>query len=285
MAAAVSAFGLDYSSARPSHAAMKTAGVKFVCRYVGSQDRTSSRDAKWLGPAEAKSLHADEFDVVAVFETKANRADGGRDAGLADAHTAVAELAYCGLPAGLPVYFAVDFDTTVGPLITAYFRAVAEVIGLKRTGAYGGYKVIKALFDARLITYGMQTYAWSAGKWDSRNHIEQYSNNRSVGGASVDFDRAMKTDFGQWPAKPVPAPVPKPPSWPGRYLKYTKPLMHGSDVRWVQQRLNAHGAKPAVKVDGEYGLKTRDAVGKFQTKQRIGYDHVVGPQTWNALAK
>lgn len=33
----MSIFGLDYSSARPSHAAMKTAGVKFVCRYIGSQ--------------------------------------------------------------------------------------------------------------------------------------------------------------------------------------------------------------------------------------------------------
>lgn len=273
-------FGVDYSSARPSHAAMRTAGVRFVCRYIGSQVQGTGRSTKWLSPAEAASLHADGFDVVVVFETTANRADGGREAGLADAHTAVAELAYCGLPADLPVYFAIDFDTTVGPLITAYFRAVAEVIDLKRVGAYAGYKVIKALFDAKLITYGWQTYAWSAGRWDSRTHIEQYSNNRSVAGASVDYDRAMKTDFGQWPAKPLPKPAPK---WPGRYLKLASPFMHGSDVHYVQQRLDAHGWE--LKVDGQYGPKTRDAVRTFQDHHKLTDDGEVGPLTWRALAE
>jgi hypothetical protein len=200
------AFGVDYSDARPSHAAMKAAGVHFVCRYIGSKVHGSGRDAKWLSPSEARSLHSGGFDVAVVFETSAQRADGGRAAGLADAHTAVAELAYCGLPSDLPVYFAVDWDTTVGPLITAYFKAVAEVLGLKRVGCYGGYKVIKALFDKKLITYGWQTYAWSSGKWDHRSHLEQYSNDRHVGGASVDYDRSMKADFGQWRAN-----APKPP--------------------------------------------------------------------------
>lgn len=199
------AFGIDFSDSRPSHAAMKTAGVRFVVRYVGSKVHGSGRDAKWLSPAEATSLHKGGFDLVAVFETTAQRADGGRSAGLADAHTAVAELAYCGLPAALPVYFAVDWDTTVGPLITAYFNAIAEVLGRKRTGAYGGYHVIKALLDKKLITYAWQTYAWSGDSWDGRNHLEQYSNGRRIGGADVDYDRSKKSDFGQWRASAPPA--------------------------------------------------------------------------------
>jgi hypothetical protein len=277
------AFGVDFSSSRPSHAALKTAGVKFAGRYIGSQVRKAGRDAKWLSPSEATSLHGDGFDIVIIFETSAKRAEGGRAAGLADAHTAVAELAYCGAPANTVVYFAVDWDAEVGPLITAYFKAVAEVLGLARVGAYGGYKVIKALFDAHLITYGMQTYAWSAGKWDSRAQLQQYNNGRTIGGASVDYDRAMKPNFGQWPAKVTPAPPPQPKPWPGRYLKVASPLMHGSDVTWTQQHLNTHGAK--LKVDSEYGTKTRDAVKVFQRAKKLTVDGIVGKATWTALGK
>lgn len=278
-------FGVDYSSGRPSHAALKTAGAKFAGRYIGSQVRKAGRDAKWLSPSEATSLHGDGLDIVVIFETGAKRADGGRAAGLADAHTAVAELAYCGAPASSAVYFAVDWDAEVGPLIIAYFKAVAEVLGLARVGAYGGYRVIKALFDVRLITYGMQTYAWSGGKWDARAQIQQYSNGRMIGGASVDYDRAMHTDFGQWPAKAAPTPTPKPKAWPGRYLKVTSPLMHGSDVTWTQEHLNSHGASPKLKADGQYGTKTRDAVKTFQRAKKLTADGIVGKQTWNALAK
>jgi hypothetical protein len=287
------AFGVDYSSSRPSHAALKTAGVEFAGRYIGSQVRKAGRDAKWLSPSEATALHSDGLDIVLIFETSAERADGGRAAGLADAKTAVDELAYCGAPANSVVFFAVDFDTTVGPLITGYFKAVAEVLGLARVGAYGGYRVIKALFDAHLITYGMQTYAWSAGKWDVRAQIQQYSNGRTIGGADVDYNRAMKPDFGQWPAKtvqppaPKPKPVPAPPKWPGRYLFYDKkkPLMHGSDVEWVQKRLNAHGAKPRLAGDGVYGTHTRDEIEVFQKAHKLLKDGVVGEKTWTALGK
>jgi peptidoglycan hydrolase-like protein with peptidoglycan-binding domain len=152
------------------------------------------------------------------------------------------------------------------------------VLGLKRTGAYAGFKVIKALFDKGLITYGWQTYAWSDGRWDHRNHIEQYSNKRTVGGESVDYDRAMKTNFGQWPAKP-------PALADGRYLKVSSPLMSGSDVMWVQQRLNAHGAEPKLTTDGQYGPNTRDAVKVFQKAEHLTVDGIVGRATWTALAK
>jgi hypothetical protein len=275
-------FGLDYSSGRPSAAALKAAGVTFVCRYIGSTVHGTGRSAKWLTPSEAKARHDDGFDIVTVFEYEAKRAEGGAAAGTADAHTAVAELAYCGLPADLPVYWAVDYDTTVGPHITAYFQAIAKVVGLKRIGAYGSYKVIKALFDAKLITYGWQTYAWSGGKWDPRAQIQQYSNNETIGGASVDYDRAMHADYGQWPAAGTPpAPAVKP--WPGKLLKVTSPLTHNADVKWVQQHLNSHGAH--LTVDSEFGPKTRDAVKAFQRAKKLEADGIVGRLTWTALGK
>jgi hypothetical protein len=78
---------------------------------------------------------------------------------------------------------------------------------LKRVGAYGGYALIKRLFDKKLITYGFQTYGWSGGLWDVRAQLRQYLNAQTIGGLSVDFDHAVTTDYGQWmtrdPKKPI----------------------------------------------------------------------------------
>jgi hypothetical protein len=40
------------------------------------------------------------------------------------------------------------------------------VIGRARVGLYAGYYVIKRAFDAKKITWGWQTHAWSGGHWD-----------------------------------------------------------------------------------------------------------------------
>jgi hypothetical protein len=279
----VSVFGLDYSAGRPSHAAMKTAGVEFVCRYIGSRDYTANRSAKWLSPVEVKDLHGAGIAIVTVFETGAKRALGGHAAGVEDGHTAVTELAYCGLPVDMPVYFAVDWDATVSQqaAINGYLDGAASVLGRARVGIYGGYGPVSRALDAGKAKWAWQTYAWSGGRWNPRNHIEQYSNNHNLGGAGVDYDRAMKASFGQWP--PMTAPAVKP--WPGRYLKVSSPMLHGTDVTYVQRRLNAHKASPALKVDGFYGTRTRDAVRAFQKATKLTVDGVIGPKTWAALAK
>lgn len=72
------------------------------------------------------------------------------------------------------------------------------MLGVARPGVYGGLRQVGAMFDAGLVSYGWQTYAWSAGQWDSRAQIQQYRNNQVIGGVSVDFDRATTADFGQW---------------------------------------------------------------------------------------
>lgn len=57
----------------------------------------------------------------------------------------------------------------------------------------------------------------------------------------------------------------------------------GADVRELQTRLNGHGAR--VKVDGEYGPDTRDAVRAFQKKNRLTVDGIAGPKTVAALRR
>ena len=193
----MSIFGIDYSFAHPSVQAMESQGVKFVCRYIGSTDHTKARDIKWLNPAEYKSLKNAGLAVVIVFETSRTRAEGGRDAGITDAKRTVEELAYCGLPSTAAVYYAVDYDTTVGPHITGYFNGVASILGRHRVGVYSGWQVVKECFDKGLVSWGWQTYAWSDGNWEPRAHIQQYSISRRMGSGVVDFNRATKSNYGQ----------------------------------------------------------------------------------------
>ena len=103
------------------------------------------------------------------------------------------------MPGDRPIYFSVDFDATPQQgraAIDAYFDGVASVLGRARTGAYGGYYVIKRLFDDGKITWGWQTYAWSGGQWDPRAQLRQTQNGVTVAGSSCDIDVATTTTSG-----------------------------------------------------------------------------------------
>ncbi len=53
------------------------------------------------------------------------------------------------------------------------------------------------------------------------------------------------------------------------------------DVRYLQQSLVKKGY--ALAIDGFFGAKTEEAVIKFQKKNKITVDGIVGQQTWNTL--
>ena len=194
--------GVDFAWGGPTVKAMQGAGKQVAASYL-SWD--SSKD--W----QVSQLHAYRYAcirAVPVWESTGNRALSGFTAGAADARQANSDARSLGFPVGQPLYFAVDFDETPAQAaaVAKYFQGVASVIGLKRTGAYGGYWVISRLFNAKLITYGWQTYAWSGGQWDSRAQLRQYDNNVLVGGRDVDLDVTESYHFGQWPAATT-APV------------------------------------------------------------------------------
>jgi hypothetical protein len=190
--------GVDYSSGRPGGAALAAAGMRFAARYL------SHSPGKNLTPAEATDLAAHGVSCVVVWETTANRAGAGRAAGVADATEAAAQATACGQPAGRPIFFAVDWDANPS-VVVAYFQGVASVLGVARTGVYGGYKVVKYLLDHKLATWAWQTVAWSQGHWDTRAVIRQYASTIRIGGVSCDHDTAMTGDYGQW--TPGKAPI------------------------------------------------------------------------------
>jgi Rv2525c-like, glycoside hydrolase-like domain len=198
-------FGLDYAWTTISPASHRAVGSSFACRYLSD----SSKD---LSAAEARQLKAGGISIVVVWETTATRALDGTSAGAVDAHDALAEATRLGMPAGRPIYFAVDFDETPGevPSVADYFKGVNSVLGVARTGVYGGFWVVSRLFDEGHVKYGWQTYAWSGGQWDSRAQIQQFSNGHLVAGQSCDYDHAIYEDFGQWDFKSPPAPASAP---------------------------------------------------------------------------
>ncbi len=210
--------GVDEAWARAPISVLNASGYRFVVRYL-SYDTTG----KNLTPAEAHALSTAGLTIVSNWEYAAEAARNGQAQGLRDATEAARQHAADGGPPDRPIYFSVDFDVPdfapdstdpvakLGP-IADYFKAVNSVLGPTRVGAYGGFWVIKRLFDAGLIRWGWQTFAWSGGQWDGRAQLRQVRNGVMVGGADVDIDQAQVPDFGQWSTTGVTPPTTPPPA-------------------------------------------------------------------------
>lgn len=207
-AALTTARGVDYAWGRPSPSTLHSSGYTFAARYL-SYDTTG----KNLSASEATALRHAGVDVVVVWEWGANDVLRGFAEGVTEAKEAERQALADGMPAGRPIYFAIDFDagSAQEASIEAYFDGVASVIGRGRAGAYAGYYEIKRLFDAHKITWGWQTYAWSGGLWDARAQLRQVKNGVNIGGVDCDLDNAVAADFGQWGHTGAPPPPPPPP--------------------------------------------------------------------------
>jgi uncharacterized protein (TIGR02594 family) len=58
----------------------------------------------------------------------------------------------------------------------------------------------------------------------------------------------------------------------------------GQQVQTLQHLLNTTGkARPALDLDGVFGLRTEQAVREYQTRQSLAVDGVVGRDTWTSL--
>jgi peptidoglycan hydrolase-like protein with peptidoglycan-binding domain len=277
--------GVDYSYSHPTTSGLQQSHKQFVIRYL------SNDPAKNLSPLEEKILLEKNIDVVLNWEATATAALGGRAQGVLDARTAQVQATALGQPNAV-IYFSVDFEPVASQrtAIVQYFQGVNSVIGLDRTGAYGGYDLIGWLFDDKVIKWGWQTLAWSYGKWDSRAVLRQYSVNDTVGGASVDLDEAVSTEYGQIkPApkttskpKPAPKPAPKPTSHPA-------PKPEPPVVKPVSNPVRTT-AKPTVVSLAQvaYGKKNKSiatvqsALGHFYSGK---VDGIFGPLTESAIAQ
>lgn len=151
-------------------AAFAAEGYAFVCRYLVQSGW------KRLTAEEAANISAAGLNIVSVFETTADRALGGRDAGLADGRTAAQTAFSVGQSRGSTIYFAVDFEATASQMQTVieYIRGASEATPDFTTGVYGSYSVVDAVHAAGACSRFWQTRAWSYGKVTPVADIYQY---------------------------------------------------------------------------------------------------------------
>ncbi|MDF2958389.1 MAG: hypothetical protein K0S39_124 [Paenibacillus sp.] len=178
-------------------AAFRADGYEFVCRYL------VPTGAKRLTSNEARVISNAGLQIVSVFETTAERALGGRTAGLADGSAALQVAAQIGQPEGSTIYFAVDFDATPAqmPTVIEYVRAASEATPEYNTGVYGSYAVVQAASASGACSRFWQTYAWSRGQQAAAANIYQYQNNITVNGILVDLDESYGNE-GWWSLNP-----------------------------------------------------------------------------------
>lgn len=86
---------------------------------------------------------------------------------------------------------------------------------------------------------------------------------------------AALADFPAPEPKPEPKPTPKPdaPAWYHRVLSVERTMLHGDDVKHVQEKLRVSPA------DGWYGENTAAKVRGFQKLHKLTADGRVGPKT------
>lgn len=187
--------GVDYAWSRPDIGQLAAAGKAFACRYGGP-----GSSGKQLDPGEAQALSAAGVAIVANAEGAADGLLGGWSAGADWARRADAHFRACGMPPDRPIYLSADFGVTSAqwPAVREALKGAASVIGAGRVGIYGGRRAIEWARRDGVAAWFWQTYAWSYGVWVPGNNIEQYQNGVSLAGATLDLDRALQSDFGQW---------------------------------------------------------------------------------------
>jgi len=186
---------LDYSAGRIPGEALVDAGVTAVMRYLWFPGQQHA----YLTDTEAADLRAHGIGIGPIFESTANRAAEGFDAGVADAHTAVNQLDVVGAPADQVVYFTIDFDAAEEQQdeINAYFRGVASIVGVDRIGCYGGFYPLSRVLNAALSKYGWQTLGWSGGNKEARAALYQNGERMSVAGVDCDINE-LTGPAGLW---------------------------------------------------------------------------------------
>jgi hypothetical protein len=81
--------------------------------------------------------------------------------------------------------------------LAEFLTAAAALVGWDRVGVYGGYYVVKWLFNnLPNLKHAVQTSAWSAGHWDPRAFARQDGYNWKINGVDCDHLTIVDPDEG-----------------------------------------------------------------------------------------
>ena len=212
---------IDFAAAQIPAAAIRAAGHAGVINYVSTSRPGSNFGAKPITRPYAESLTAAGLVIVSNYQygkpggTAPSDFTRGYAGGVADAKTAWQLHTAAGGARNAPIFFSVDDDidlNTWNSLALPWFRGINSVLGVQRTGVYGGFDVCRWAGASGVIgnsqvpgfRWAWQTRSWSNGQRDPaavlyQRIIDTASNpGPLVGGFRVDVNDVLAQDCGQW---------------------------------------------------------------------------------------
>lgn len=216
---------IDFAMRQIPAEAIRAAGHAGVINYVSTSRPGSSFGAKPITRPYAESLNAAGLVIVSNYQygkpggTAPSDFTRGYAGGIADARTAWQLHTAAGGGQSAPVFFSVDDDInrdTWNNVALQWFRGINSVLGVLRTGIYGGINACQwAAADGvigRSSTPG-RVWAWQTRSWSRGQiypgavlyqRIVATASNPGpvVGGIEVDVNDALASDVGQWNLHP-----------------------------------------------------------------------------------
>jgi hypothetical protein len=204
---------------------IRAAGHSGVVNYVSLSRPGSSFGAKPITRPYAESLTAAGLVIVSNYQygkpggSAPSDFTRGFSGGVADARTAWQLHTAAGGGQSAPIYFTVDDDInrdTWNNVALQWFRGINSVLGVQRTGVYGGINVCQWAAADGVIgnsrtpghRWAWQTRSWSHGQVDPAAVLYQRIVSTAstpgpiVGGLEVDVNDVLAQDCGQWNLHP-----------------------------------------------------------------------------------
>jgi hypothetical protein len=212
---------IDYAMRQIPAADIQAAGYAGVINYVSLSRPGSNFGAKPITRPYAESLTAAGLVIVSNYQygkpggTAPSDFTRGFAGGVADAKTAWQIHTAAGGGQSAPIFFSVDDDIsrdTWNTIALQWFRGINSVLGVQRTGVYGGIDVCQWAAADGVIgnsrtpgrLWAWQTKAWSGNKIHPNavlyQRIVATASNPGplVGGIEVDVNDVLAQDCGQW---------------------------------------------------------------------------------------
>lgn len=216
---------IDYAMRQIPAQAIRAAGHAGVINYVSTSRPGSNFGAKPITRPYAQSLSAAGLAIVSNYQygkpggTAPSDFTRGFAGGVADARTGWQLHTAAGGGQSAPIFFSVDDDidrNTWNSVALPWFRGINSVLGVQRSGVYGGVNVCQWAADDGVIgtsgtpgrRWAWQTRSWSRGQVFPGavlyQRIVSTASNPGpvVGGIEVDVNDVLAADCGQWNLHP-----------------------------------------------------------------------------------
>jgi hypothetical protein len=221
MAAAAAPQLIDFAAHQIPAQHIRAAGYSGVVSYVSQSRPGSSFGAKPITRSYAESLIAAGLVIVSNYQygkpggTAPSDFTRGYAGGTADARTAWQLHTEAGGAQGAPIFFTIDEDInrdTWNRIALQWFRGINSVLGVQRTGVYGGINVCQWAAADGVIGSSSTTgrrWAWQTKAWSGNQiypaavlyqRVVSTASNPGplVGGLEVDVNDVLARDCGQW---------------------------------------------------------------------------------------